>query len=266
MRERAFVRGVSMTYLLCVLGASTSAQASAGDEEPPREVLQGDVADDPNEPYRYREAISQAIREYNARNFVEAHALFVRAHALLPSARTLRGMGVVEFELKRYRECILHLQQALDSDVRSLDGQLRERAAVLLSRARTFVARVYLNIEPDSAQVVVDGEPLGTRPDELLLRVGDHILEFRAPGHVFERREVQLLGGEQRRLQVTLRKEVAITPATAPSPEQRRWFQRTWVWVGVVAVAAGATIATTVALRNDGPPLDKGTTGVVLYQ
>jgi hypothetical protein len=61
-------------------------------------------ADDTLAPLAYRETIAEALEEYQAQNYLEAYALFARAHALWPSARTFRGLGVVSFELHRYSE------------------------------------------------------------------------------------------------------------------------------------------------------------------
>lgn len=226
------------------------------------------VLEEPDEPSGYRATISEAVREYNAHNFAESHALFAKAHAAYPNARTLRGLGMVEFELKRYRECIEHLQQALDSEVKSLDEVLRRRAEELLSRARNFVASVHIEVEPAAAQVVIDGEPASSaNAADLLLRVGDHVLEFRAPGHFAERRELQLSGGELKQLRVVLTRQVDFTqqPAIRPEPpERKRLFKNVWLWSGVAAVVTGSAVALSLALRDHSPTYDGGSTNTVV--
>ena len=52
----------------------------------------------------YQRLVRQAIAEYAEHNFAEARALFARAHALEPNARTLRGLGMTAFELRSYAE------------------------------------------------------------------------------------------------------------------------------------------------------------------
>jgi tetratricopeptide (TPR) repeat protein len=246
--------------------APSSAQADSADEQgaaPPQHDLE--ARHEPAEPAGYRAIVEEAVREYNARNFAEAHALFARAHAQSPNARTLRGLGMVEFELKRYQECIEHLQLALDSDVKSLDEQLRRKAEDLLTRARNFVASVRLEIEPLPVQVVVDGETETiSKAAELLLRVGDHVLEFRAPGHYVERRELQLSGGEARTLRVVLTRQVNFAAAPLLLDEHKRSARRAWIWAGVAVLAAGTAVALTLALHDREKPYDGGTIQMVL--
>src|SRR6185312_15422136 len=50
----------------------------------------------------YAKTIENAVLEFDSGNWPEARVLFEQAHALRPSARTLRGMGKVSFELKEY--------------------------------------------------------------------------------------------------------------------------------------------------------------------
>src|SRR5690349_17885891 len=66
----------------------------------------------------YDATIESALNEYRLGNWDEATALFVRAHALRPSARTLRGMGLSEFENRKYVLALVHCSAAL-SDARN---------------------------------------------------------------------------------------------------------------------------------------------------
>src|SRR3954466_6623521 len=50
----------------------------------------------------YRRLIGDALKEYGLEHFEESRSLFERAHMLSPSARTERGLGMVEFELRHY--------------------------------------------------------------------------------------------------------------------------------------------------------------------
>jgi hypothetical protein len=59
-----------------------------------------------------------------------------RAHAIFPNARTLRGLGMVEFELRSYVQSVQLLEQALAASVKPLDGKLRTDTEALLARAQ----------------------------------------------------------------------------------------------------------------------------------
>jgi hypothetical protein len=201
-------------------------------------------ADDTAEQSAYRETIAEALEEYKAQNYLEAHALFARAHALWPSARTFRGLGVVSFELHRYSESVSALEQALVSDRKPLDPSMREDTKRLLARAWAFVARLKLIAEPTDTVVAVDG--LDAKPlsgEALLLDLGPHQLEFRAPGFVSERRVYVVVGGETPTWKISLQRVGAPAPLPTPSAPREPWkkvLSGTAVVVGAAAfVSAG---------------------------
>lgn len=169
------------------------------------------------EPFGYRPAVELALSEYREGHFEEARAEFRRAHAFFPNARTLRGIGMAEFELRNYGESVTALKEALQSQVRPLEGELRAETERLLARAINYIARVTVELEPATATITIDGALATLGPERLLLlRVGDHVLEFRAEGRVSERRELRINGGEQQTLHIVLNEPVA-TPAIVPT-------------------------------------------------
>src|SRR4051794_16670861 len=92
---------LAFALLLCVVAClSRSAGARA-------------QADGAAEASEYRELIEQALSEFKHKNWPEARVLFRRAHELSPNARTLRGMGVVSYEMRDYVHAVLELSSAL---------------------------------------------------------------------------------------------------------------------------------------------------------
>src|SRR5262245_26780211 len=89
----------------------------------------------------YDELIRTALAEMDAGNFAEARALFGKAHAMQPSARTLRGLGYVEFELRRYTQSVRYLRSALQESKRSLEPALRREVERMLERADAYTGR-----------------------------------------------------------------------------------------------------------------------------
>jgi len=203
----------------------------------------------------YRELIDSALREYDAKNFEEARALFERAHALSPNARTLRGRGMTEYELRNYAACIVLLEEALASQVRPLEGTLRVDTEGLLARARSFVAGVTIQLAPAAAVLSVDGVPLEhALLGPLYLDIGTHTLAASASGHTSASQRLVVHGGESPRVSLVLQpvlslesSPAAVAPAVRDEAE-RSWYKSPWLWsaVGVVAVgAAGAAVAAT---------------------
>jgi hypothetical protein len=229
---------------------------------PTRAIAQAESGDARSEPSGYRELVNAAIVEFRLRHFPEARGLFTKAHALWPNARTLRGLGATEFELRNYAESVRHLEAALDSPVRPLDDPLREKTSRLLERARAFVGRLQLNVHPDSSVAMVDGLPVrGAK--ELLLEVGDHVVEVHAPGYVSERRKLRVDGGECTTLNVAL--TLSFQPQASPNVREppARWVTSPWLWTGIVVLAGGTALSLGMALRPRGPAYEDGTAGVV---
>jgi len=215
---------------------------------------------DPIDSGPYAELIEGALREYRAHRFHEARSLFAKAHALFPNARTLRGLGLVEFELRNYAESAALLERALAEPERALTGPLRVETEQLWQRADGFLAR--FEIQSDQALTIrVDGvlrERASGEP--LTVLVGDHLCEFSSPGYVTQRRVLQVRGGEREPLQVAL-EALEVSPAAAarsqPSDEapgslplqpgtqrddRSPWYKNKWLWTGAVVITAAAAV------------------------
>lgn len=227
---------------------------------PPR-LAWADPAIDPTsaqEPAGYSEAIEAALNEHQRGNFEEARAHFQHAHELYPNARTLRGLGKVEFELRNYGEAVRYLQGALDAQIKPLDAALRAETERLLERAQVYVGEVHVDVDPGSATVAVDGVTVASGPRvSLSLVVGDHILEFRALGRVSERRSVRVRGGEETVIQVVLPTQgtqpaLDTQPVRPAEPNEKALLRKQWwLWTSVGVVAASAlAVGLVVGLRD----------------
>jgi hypothetical protein len=229
------------------------------------------AASQAGEPAGYRSVVEEAKREHDRGNFVEARALFNKANAIFPNARVLRGLGMTLFELKNYAESASKLEEALASNVRPLEGELRAETVSLLERTHSFVARLKVVVEPGSALVIVDGVPTKLGPQgNIVLEFGPHALEFRAAGYAVEKRVIKVIGGEEESLRVVLPPEgsanAPILTPVASSPERkdeprRPLYKNPWLWTGVgVAVAAAAT-GLALGLSRGGGTQDPPVTG-----
>lgn len=242
-----FLAILLQVVLLCLLGPSLGhAQSRAGVT---------------SEPAGYRKAIDSALEEMQLGNFVEAREQFTRAHALYPNARTLRGMGISEFELKHYAAAADYLSAALASDERPLDGHLRHDTDALLERANTYVGELQLRVSPRTATLSIDSGRARELVDYVRLDVGDHTLAFEAPGYAPERRQVAMRGGQVQSIELELSR---LGPATQPEPpesatplsdappqdERPPVYKRWWLWTVVGVVVAGAAVGTVLALRT----------------
>lgn len=216
-----------------------------------------------SEPEGYRELVNAAVAEYGLRHFAEARGLFSRAHALSPNARTLRGLGTTEFELRNYSESVSYLEQALASTVKPLDPSLRERTERVLARARAFVGRLQLHVQPSSSLAIVDGLPVRGAKEEIVLPVGDHVVELQAPGYLPEKRKLRVDGGDCKTLYIALTLQVDPAHASEQREPPRALRKNPWLWTGIALVAAGTAVGIGFALREPQPRYDGGSTNKV---
>lgn len=205
----------------------------------------------------YREVITEAVKEFKLGHWPEATALFKRAHAIKPSAKTARGLGIVYFESRDYTLAVKYLQDA----VQNADGVLSETQAKdareILDRALQFTATVTVAVTPEDASVSIDGAPVQAQT-AVRLNAGNHSLVVSRDGYRTVERPLRVEGGSDQQLQIRL-PQVAGLQASAGAPEAARDGSGSSVlqplaWVsGGLAVAAGLTGIVLWRVDQDGP-------------
>jgi hypothetical protein len=228
-------------------------------------------------PDEYKKVIEGAVLEFDSGNWREARVLFEQAHALRPSARTLRGMGKVSFELKEYVRAQKELNAGLTELRSPLSEEQRHEVLGLLLRIEKFIGRMTIRVKPPEAQasVTLDGQRV---EGELKLDLGQHDLSIQAPGFRSLHRTIAVEGGKTTRLELTLtpdrvaeaRDSSQPTASTSPelaaatlSPSEEPGqpplapppsdtgrsgvLQQWWFWTIVSAVVVGGAV-TAIAL------------------
>lgn len=216
----------------------------------------------------YTTEIEAALEEYQRGHFEEARGLFQHAHKLAPSARTLRGLGMVEFELRHYVRASELLSAALVDMRKPLTDDQRAEVDKLLRRTRTFVARYTVSIEPASAEVTLelDGAQVELDPRrDLTVSIGEHTLTVRAPGYTTLERRLDATGGEVAELPLVLSAGAHAAPASpvaGPVPSRLTRPYRPWgivlTSVGGLALAAGTTLGVIALSRAKDAPTQDG--------
>jgi hypothetical protein len=160
----------------------------------------------------YETLLDNGLAEYDARHFTEARALFGRAFALDPNARLMRSLGMVEFELRNYRDSAAWLERALAATTAPLNADLASETTHLLARARGFIGTLKLQVQPGQASVRVDGTLAHLDAEgQLSLEAGDHVVELRAPGFITERHPLKVQGGDAQLWKVRLTPDAGAT-------------------------------------------------------
>jgi tetratricopeptide (TPR) repeat protein len=189
----------------------------------------------------YEASIDVALAEYDRGNFVEALAAFERAYELRPTARVLRGIGKVFFELRRYVDSVEAFDAALRSSREPLTDEMRTEVEALRERARGFVGRLHVRTSPPTARITVDGRERSAAP--LSIEVGEHTVEVAAAGYEPARRVAEVRPQATTTLVIALDPSVSVVRVDDDDPLV--------VFVGALGVAlAGATVSSAIWLAD----------------
>jgi hypothetical protein len=175
----------------------------------------------------YDAAIALAVTMFQASHFEPARQAFAAAHALRPSARTFRGLGLSLAALEQWPAARVALEAALRDERLPLPPEQRRETERLLARAVAETSRLTLRVKPAQAHVLIDDtEPVRDDGGALLLAPGTHALELTAAEHQSVRMTMSLQAGDDRSVEVTLPALVAqpppaavVAPATVPLAE-----------------------------------------------
>lgn len=200
----------------------------------------------------YTRTIERAVERFRTRDWNRARELFLVAHKLDPSARTLRGIGLTDFESGHYAVAVAELEAALTDTRKPLDAQQRIEVQAVIAHARGFAGNLEIQITPDGASVTIDG--LKVSGDSFSLDAGEHVLRASAPGYVEAEQTVRVLAADLTRAVLTLE---PIAPATAYSvaTTSSDTTQLTAAWVvggiGAAGVIAGSAFGVQSILKHN---------------
>ncbi len=186
----------------------------------------------------YRQLIDQAVDEFQRSNWGEAAGLFEQAHRIHPNARTLRGMGIAAFEARRYTRALEHLRAALQWKQDPLSAAHRKQVEQIIARAERYVAEITIDVEPDFAQVTVNGAAVAAIEGTHRTQVdpGAVVVRASAEGYQPATRELHIVSGAREQLTLQLQSQVVALEA----PPQ-------------TAAEQAATRTQAAPARDDGP-------------
>jgi hypothetical protein len=145
--------------------------------------------------------------------------MFRRAHALNPTARTLRGIGMCSFNLGDYTDAVYQLEQALVDTRKALSEDQQAHARELIARANARVGRFRLRLTPAETVVRVDGNAaLILEGNELLVEAGQHEIDARAPGYLTAHNNLRVDGGDRTTLVFHLMRDDYAVADARPVP------------------------------------------------
>lgn len=192
---------------------------------------------------------SRALRFYDARNLRAARREFLRAYEALPSYRLLYNLGIVSMALGDSAAAFGYFERYLDQGGDQVPAARRAAVERQLQDLAEHVATLEVTTNVAGARVLIDGEPAGTTPLTVPLRLnaGFHVIAVQASSGQLAERRVLLIAGHNPALHLgflssrpgPVRATRAHAPPIAPEPDSSpaHWMMASWTTTGVLAAS-----------------------------
>lgn len=124
---------------------------------------------------------------------------FERAYQESKDPRLLWNMAAAEKNLRHYVRVEGLVRRYIDESGAQLTETERADAQALLDTVSQFIGDVTIKVQPDGANVAVDGSAVGVTPLEkpVRLEIGTRAIEVKKEGFVPHRESFQITGGSQ---------------------------------------------------------------------
>jgi hypothetical protein len=234
-------RSISTARAAMVLALVMALSAPAAGQDPPQPDKTGA---DPEVERLYREGVKAAGRK----QWEQARQVFLEAWKRKPHFQIAANLGRAELRAGKPRDAVEHIEYFLREAPADVSQQDRTEAQSLLAEARAQIGTLALTVEPEGADVLLDGAPVGTLPPtrEVLVDPGHRVLEARREGYRPARQEVDVAPGTRATVTLRLEREKPLSlpprsPPPAPPPEGGgRSPALIGVGIGTAVAAAGA--------------------------
>lgn len=187
---------VVFALLTGIAPAAFAQSGTQGSEQSLAETLQGPASD----------AYGSARVLLNNKDYAGALAKYRQAYELSHDARLLFDMAICNRSLRAYARMQSLLQQYEREAGAGISQQDRVQVDDALAAIQNLVGTVTLTVSEPDATVTLDGEPVGTTPlgQRIVIDLGTHKIGVTKPGFVALERAVDVGGGSQTELSLTL--------------------------------------------------------------
>ena len=168
---------VVLTSFLSLAGA-TIAATSAG-QSPPKTAT-ADTSNSAEAARHYEEGVKAAKSE----RWNKAHEEFLAAWKLKQHYQIAANLGRAELQIGKYRDAAEHLAYFL-REAPNVDGAERAAAQAMLDKARAKVGALRVGVNPEGAEISIDGVPVGKSPlpHEVFVEPGSRTFAARLKGY-----------------------------------------------------------------------------------
>jgi hypothetical protein len=212
---------------------------------------------------RAAELFDRATVLYESDRCAEAEPLYQEAWDLVKAHDIAANLGECELELGQAREAAEHLAYALRTSRISGKEEVRERLVKLLDEARQKAGTLWVAVNVEGAEVLVNGRSVGRAPivQEVYVEPGHVTVEGKLPGYVPTTETLTVAAGQERQVQVTLVREATPpverpavpVPATATATAQKSMVP---VYIGAGVAGAAVVTGLVLAAMSNGASTD----------
>jgi tetratricopeptide (TPR) repeat protein len=179
--------------------------------------------------------------------FKRAAIEFDRAYELVPNYRALYNIGQVRIQLHDYARAMKALQAYLKEGGAKIDAERKKSVDEDMEMLSTRTAKLTIETSEAGAELLVDGEPVGTMPlsEPLLLDTGDHRIVLRKEGFVSREETMTLASRDEQTVRWDLQPEKVRPPVVYMAPQAQESDRTAWIWgtwSATAAFAAGAGV------------------------
>lgn len=168
----------------------------------------------------YDAQIKRALAAYQKEQWASALRDFQLAHALLPTARTLRTIGMCYFNLGDFPHAVISLERALSMKERPLSAKQARQTSSLIDQAMGELTQVSVQIDgPFDTFLIDDADPQRAQSGRLLVAPGIHLLRVEGPNVQPVRHGFTGNPGQELSINLALTSVAATDQKAIPAPQ-----------------------------------------------
>lgn len=161
----------------------------------------------------------RGVSLYRERSFDAALAEFNRAYELAPDYHVLFNIGQVHAERGDFVAGIKAFRQYLNDGGSAIEPSRVTEVETEIARLKGRIASITVTSNVPDAELLVDGEPVGKLPRaHLPVNAGSRRISLRKEGYEADEVRVMLATGEEKALEITLRRPASQAAPIAPMP------------------------------------------------
>ena len=195
---------------------------------------------------------------YKKKDYPGAEAKYVAAWALAKTFDVAANLGLVELELKKYREAAEYLAFSLRNAPPSAKPAQRDSTRQALEEAKKHLCTVRLALSPPGAMLTVDGQTVAPEmaAAELFVLPGKRTIAATHPDREPASTSLEAAAGTTADATLTLKEKAKIDAlplptATATAPPPTRSALPIFVLGGAAVVALGVGVGLNVSAASD---------------